>query len=337
MFPQKLSNFVLRHISIAAALACGTLITACGGGSSSGSDTTPPTLLQSTASANSANSSQTGVDTASSMDTIYSTTEAVAAATSAAIGASSAVTNTVVNCAGGGTATLTINGGTAGTQLNGRFDAGERYTVTFARCIGANGYAQLNGNVEMDIISVAASATAGTSAANITATNLSVTAASDSAEVGSTVFNGSGTVSRSASTATDGSVTTVSHVTVSNATLTNNYCSRNGAFTLSDLDATRTVDSVSGTVTGSHYTGHHSLSGSARGITLSLQMSTNGSISYDAAGMIISGQWTLVTTNTTIVTKVANGTVVLTVDDGSNGTIDRTYTFPTATLNASAS
>ena len=338
MFPKKFSNFALRHISHAAALACGTLITACGGSSGSPEpDTSQSTQLLSTASASSANSSQTGVDTASSMDTIYSTTEAVVAATSSTIGASSTVTNTVVSCPGGGTATLTITGGTAATQLNGRFDTGERYMVTYAKCIGAYGYAQLNGSIELDITSVAGSTTSGTSAANIKATNLSLTPTPGSAVVGSTVFNGNGTVSRSVSTAPNGSVTTVSHVIVPNATLNNSYGTRNGSFTLSDLDATRTVNSMSGTVTGSQYSGYHTLSGSARGLTFSLKISTNGNISYDSAGVIATGQWTLVTANATIVTKVANGTVVLTVDDSSNGTIDHTYTFPTATLNASAS
>jgi uncharacterized protein YaiE (UPF0345 family) len=330
MTTQAFSKFSLKRLSLAAALACGSL-TACGGGGDSQPATSQPAeASQADASAKSANSSQTGTDTATSMDTIYSTTQAVALASASTTAPS--VTNTVVNCAGGGTATLTISGGTPTTQLNGLFDAGERYAVTYAQCTGASGHAQLSGSVEMDITSVASSPTSGTNAANIKATNLSLTVPS-----GNTVFNGSGTVSRSASTAADGSVTTISHVTVPNATLTNNYSLRDGSFTLSDLDATRTVKSVAGTVTGSQYTGHHSLSGSARGRSFSIKVSTNGSISYDAAGVLASGQWTLVTANATIVTTVANGTVVLTVDDSSNGSIDHTWTFPTATLNASAS
>jgi hypothetical protein len=38
----------------------------------------------------------------------------------------------------------------------------------------------------------------------------------------------------------------------------------------------------------------------------------------------------------TIATTVANGIVVMTVDDGNDGTIDHTWTFTTAQLDAAA-
>ena len=56
----------------------------------------------------------------------------------------------------------------------------------------------------------------------------------------------------------------------------------------------------------------------------------------DATGALVSGAWTVVRPHATIVTTVANGTVVLTVDDGNDGTIDHTWTFTAAQLNAAA-
>jgi hypothetical protein len=65
-------------------------------------------------------------------------------------------------------------------------------------------------------------------------------------------------------------------------------------------------------------------------------MSTTGDLNYDATGALLSGAWTVVRPSATIATTVANGTVVITVDDGSNGTIDHTWTFPLTSLEAAA-
>ena len=59
-------------------------------------------------------------------------------------------------------------------------------------------------------------------------------------------------------------------------------------------------------------------------------------MNYDASGALVSGAWTVARPNATIATTVANGIVVMTVDDGSDGTIDHTWTFTTAQLNAAA-
>ncbi len=59
-------------------------------------------------------------------------------------------------------------------------------------------------------------------------------------------------------------------------------------------------------------------------------------MNYDATGALASGAWTVVRPDATIATTVADGTVIITVDDGSNGSIDHTWTFPTAQLNAAA-
>jgi hypothetical protein len=65
-------------------------------------------------------------------------------------------------------------------------------------------------------------------------------------------------------------------------------------------------------------------------------VSTTGNANYDATGALASGAWTVVRPDATIATTLANGTVIITVDDGNDGSIDDTWTFPAAQLNAAA-
>ena len=344
MNPLSSARFPLQRVATAAALACGVLLTACGGGSDAAPDTPSVTpLSQPDATADSANATSTGSDTASALDTVLDTTSALAQATAQSATASSdrmqalsagpaaaGVTNVTVDCAGGGTATLGITGGTAASELNGQLDAGEHYSVTYAQCTGQAGYAQLNGGVEMDVTS----ADHGTSPSSV-AVSLTVTHLVLSLPAGTATLDGTATLSRTVATSGD-TTTTTSHLTVPNATLATAFNARNGSFTLSDLDATRTLTSVAGVVTASQYDGHHTLSGDANGRTFSMTVATTGNVSYDATGALVAGAWTVVRPHATIVTTVANGTVVMTVDDGNDGTIDHTWTFTAAQLDAAA-
>jgi hypothetical protein len=67
-----------------------------------------------------------------------------------------------------------------------------------------------------------------------------------------------------------------------------------------------------------------------------MTVATTGNVDYDANGALVSGAWTVVRPKATVATTIANGMVVLTVDDGNDGTIDHTWTFPLAQLTASA-
>ncbi len=341
--PSPTGRFPLQRLAAAAALACGVLLTACGGGGDSAPVPATTPLSQPDATADSANATSTGNDTASALDTVIDTTTALAQSTAqpasapadrmhalSASPAAAGVTAVTVDCAGGGTATLSITGGTAASELNGQLDAGEHYSVTYAQCTGQAGYAQLNGSVEMDVVSADHATSPASVAVNLTAANLAL-----SLPAGSATLSGTATVSRSVAVA-NGTTTTTSHVTVPSATLATAFNSRSGTFTLSGLDATRTRTSVAGIVTASQYDGHHTVSGSADGRTFSLNVATTGTVSYDATGALVSGTWTVVRSHATIVTTVANGTVVMTVDDGNDGTIDHTWTFPAARLSAAA-
>jgi len=343
---SRVIPFALRHAALAAALAGGALLTACGGGGGDGgSGSTATPLSQSDATADAANASATGSDTAAGLDAVIDTTSALAQsvaqssagassgrvqAESAAPEAAAPVTNVTVNCAGGGTATLSIAGGTAATELNGQLDAGEVYTVTYAQCTGAAGWAQLNGSVVMDVTAADHATSPSSFSVNLTATNLALSLPS-----GSATLNGTATVARTVATS-GGTTTTSSHVTVPSATLATAFNARTGSFTLTDLDATRTLSSAAGVVTASQYAGHHTLAGTAWGRTFSMTVATNGNVSYDAAGALVSGAWTTIRPMATIATTVANGLVVLTVDDGNDGTIDHTWTFPLAQLGGAA-
>jgi hypothetical protein len=338
------SRFARRYLVATAMLACGTLLTACGGGG--GSDSPPATtvapLSESDATADAANAQSSGDDSAAAMDTVVDTTTALAQASQQPSGVaagreqaesarpSAAGAGVSIACAGGGTATLAITGGTAGSELNGQLDAGEHYSVTYAQCTGRAGWAQLNGSVELDVTSADYTTSPSSVAVSIAVTNLALTL-----PAGTETLNGTATVSRSVVTS-GATTTTTSHVTVPSATLVTAFNSRSGSFTLTNLDATRTRTSVGGVTTASQYTGQHTLSGSANGRTFSMTVATTGTLDYDATGALVSGAWKVVRPTATIAATLSGGTVVLTVDDGSDGTIDHTWTFPQAQLNAAA-
>ena len=350
MTPQaidsRIHRFALNRLAIVAALACGWLLTACGGGGGDDNGATVTPMSQSDATADAANASSTGSDAAAALDTLVDTTTALApvlAATAVAVPAERAqvesarpeaspappsITGTVA-CPGGGSATMSVSGPLE-TLRNGQLDAGESYRVTYVQCSGGAGLARLDGSVEMDVTAADHAISPASVAVSLAVTHLVL-----SLPAGNATLDGTATLSRSVATS-GGTTTTTSHATVPAATLATAFNSRSGSFTLSDLDATRTVTSVAGIATASRYDGHHTLSGTAGGRTFSMNVSTTGSVNYDANGALVSGAWTMVRPRATVATTVANGLVVLTVDDGNDGTIDHTWTFPAAQLAAAA-
>jgi hypothetical protein len=343
MTPQALESPAPRlaphRLAVATALACGALLAACGGGGADAPGPTGTPMSQSDATADAANASSTGSDTAATLDTLVDTTTALAPvlATTAAASptdraqvesAPSTVSGTVA-CPGGGSATMSVSGPPE-LLRNGQLDAGETWQVTYAQCRGGAGLAQLDGSVQM----VVTAADRTTSPASV-AVDLAVTHLTLGLPAGSATLDGTATLSRSVAIS-GGTTTTTSHVTVPAATLATAFNGRSGSFTLSDLDATRSVSAVAGVVAASSYSGHHTLSGTAWGRTFSMAVSTTGDVDYDATGALVAGAWAVVRPRATVATTIANGLAVLTVDDGNDGTIDHTWTFPAAQLAASA-
>ena len=309
------------------ALACGILLSSCGGGGGGGG-TAPvlavPTLSQLDATATSANAASTGEDTALAVDSVIDRTSALALAMPAG------VVSATVACAGGGSATLSISGGTLAGELDGQLDAGEHYSVVFAQCSDSAGSGRLNGSAELDVISADRSTSPETLALRLSVNHLELAQPS-----GTVTLDGTASASRSVTTG-NGMTTTVSHISVPSATLATAFNGRGAQFTVSDLDATRTVTSVDGVTTASRFDGHMTLTGSADGRSLSLTFATTGNMTHDGSGALVSGTWTVVRPDATITTTVANGLVFMTADDGNDGTIDHTWTSTTAELEAAA-
>ena len=362
----KPSYVSLSTLTMAAAMSCGLLLTACGGGGGGGSSPAPaPTpvpappppvapppppaagVSQADATADAANATESGLVTTAATDEVFDSTVTLAGLVAAASpgaaprvhaqqataqGGVITVTNVNVACPGGGTATLSISGGTLAGEENDVLDPGEDYTITYTNCARATGFPQLNGQATLDVVSVSTDASPVT-AVTITMTNLALTLAQ-----GTITANGAATLSRSSATS-DGSTMTTSVITAGTTdafTLATAFNSRTGSYSVTTLNATRTATSTASGPSGSSYTGTHTLAGTANARTFSFTSSTNATTTYDASGAPTAGDWTLVRSDATIRAVVAGGTVTLTSDDGSDGTIDNTWTFPVATLVAAA-
>ena len=241
--------------------------------------------------------------------------------------------NQVVNhdlpCATSGTATIVISGTTIGIESNGVFDAGEKYVVTYSQCTGPAGLAQLNGTVELDVNSVSSDANPVT-AVQIVATNLTV-----SLPQGSVVANGTGTLSRSSVTV--GNVTTnTSTIAAATFALATSFNSRSGSYAITNLSATRVSTVTSGIGSGSQLNASGAVSGTANNRTFSFTSNTNANAVFDATGTPTAADWTVIRSDATLHAVLAGGTVTLTADDASDGSIDDTWTFSTDALMAAA-
>ena len=343
-----------RALIAATAVSAGVLLAACGGGGGGGSSppapAPTPAVSEADATGDASNAAQAGNTGTASLDAIFDATQALAvtvAATPSAAARTNAqgvrrpqdgittVTDVSVTCAGGGTATVTIGGGTLTTERNGVFDAGETYTITYAQCAGQLGLATLNGEVELDITSVTGGQNSIEPTTVVAAISMPMGAVSMTLPQGTITANGSATLSRTSITA---GTTTTTTSTIANGSLavTTAFNARSGSYTISNLAATRVVTATTGQPTTSTYSGTHTLSGTANGRTFQLTATTAGALAFDANGLPTSGDWTVVRTDATIHSVLADGTVVMTVDDGNDGTIDNTYTFDVGTLDAAA-
>jgi hypothetical protein len=93
---------------------------------------------------------------------------------------------------------------------------------------------------------------------------------------------------------------------------------------------------VGGALQSSTINGHHSLVGTLPNASFSYAVATSGSVTYAADGTPASGRWTVMLPNALITVTVANGTATIAIDDGKDGTIDRTITIPAGQLAADA-
>lgn len=318
----------------ATGLLCTALLGACGGG---GEDET----TTDTATSEAANATLLGSDTTDSLDTSVLTAEAVvsteaaaaastspttAQALSATTGASAqpaAVASVPVACPGGGTATLTITGGTVTSVLNGTLDSGEVYQITFDACRRAAGLAAVSGTMDMTV----QDASVDTLSLALSTTDLAVTLPR-----GSATLNGSSTLQRTRSTDANGLTTQSSHWASPSIALATQFNARNSTFTLSAVDVTRQSTWLGDTPQSSSLSGTHTLSGNGINSSFSFTVATQGSTSYGADGLPIAGAWTVTLPTRLLSVTAASGTATISVDQGKDGTIDRTITLPISQL-----
>jgi hypothetical protein len=166
---------------------------------------------------------------------------------------------------------------------------------------------------------------------SMTATNLSLTLPR-----GGAVLNGTTERQYSVSTDSDGTEHLSSHFISPSLTLATHYNARASSFTLSNADILRTATLVGGALQSSTINGHHSLAGTLPNVSFSYGVATSGGITYAANGTPASGLWTITLPNALITVTVANGTATIAIDDGKDGTIDRTITIPAGQLAADA-
>ncbi|MEP7295211.1 MAG: hypothetical protein ABI702_03420 [Burkholderiales bacterium] len=321
--------------SLIACAAAAALLAACGGG---GSDTADAAAIDdSTATAYAANATQIASDASSATDAAVQSAQtmiALAAAASAgddrATALAVAAATTTHNCPGGGTATLSITGGTPESVVNGQLDAGEVHAVAFAACKDVTGAATLNGSMAMTVLAASGDTSNGTLGLGLVFTDLSAALGQGSASL-------NGSVSRTVTVSTDaGGVRLASHFVAPSLTLATHYNTRNSSFTLSAADIQRSVTLVGGLPQSSTISGTHTLSATLPNGSYAYTVATNGGASYSASGAPVSGDWTLTLPQNLIGVTVANGQATITVDKGKDGTIDRTIIVPVPTLVANA-
>jgi hypothetical protein len=310
------------------ALLCAGMLGACGGGGSDGSADASTSL--DTATRYAANATEMGADAGIVLDAGVVTTQVVAAAQASAAAAPGGLARSLatapqpavdvlVNCPSGGTALLSLSGGTPSTQINGTFDTGEVYQLTFARCMVSTGGAALDGALSLTVLS--ATATGQTLA-------LSATALTATLPGGSVSLTGGATQIQTNTTDASGAAVANRQLTATSLSLATQFNGRTGSYTVSAVDLTRTTTSVAGVQQSSSLRGTHTLSTTVAGASVSYTVATQGGVSYSVDGQPVAGSWTLTLPRTLVGVTVGGGEAVITVDDGKDGTIDRTVTIP---------
>ena len=298
--------------ALAVALAGSTLLTACGGG---GDDAGAPmnAVSEGTATAMSANSAVVPGDSTEAAATLLVTTQAVVAGGTA---------SQTYSCAGGGTATFTISGGSLASVVNGQLDAGEVYSVSFSDCRGSAGAATVNGVATLTVLS------AGNGTTEVATDTQGITV---TLPLRTLTLDGASTLSRTVTTS--GADTTVtSRWTASQIDLTSVRAARTSTYTLSAVDITRTVTATNGVITGSSVNGTHTMRATLPNASWTITTATQGGVSYDANGVPTQGDWTVTLPNNRLLIGVVPGTLTIQADWGNDGDIDRTWTFSTGAL-----
>jgi hypothetical protein len=309
------TTYTLRPIALA---LCAALLTACGGGSTGDTPAQQTVgVTDSQAVSYSANSSYVPADTTQAASDTLTATKAVVASGQA---------GQTINCPGGGTAVYTVTGGSLASVTNGALDAGESYSLVFTDCKGAGGAGTVNGSLTAVVES------ASSSGVKVNFTNNGLTVALPRRTVQK---NGAFTVEQSVATTATGTVTT-NRLTAANLSTTINFGARTSTFSLSNVNMARAITVSNNVVTATSYDGTMTISANLPNGAFTLTSATQGAATYNADGTPQQGTWVTTLPNYTITLKIAGGSATVEIDQGNNGTIDRTITVPLNTLESSA-
>lgn len=316
----------------ACAAIAAALLAACGGGGGAEGTSTSNDSAQVYA----AEASLITEDTLSTVDAALSTAQAVVAVQASAAAPMQplaadvqplAVATVPVACPGGGTATLSVTGGTPASVLNGVLDAGESYTLVYAACSGAAGAVALDGTFTMAV----ADAGSGRLALTVGATALAATLPR-----GAATLDGTLALTVGETTDSGGLTTRSTQVQATSVALATRYASRSSRFTLSALNVARTSTWLAGVAQSSRYSGTHRLDAELPRASFGYTVGTTGEVAYDASGNPVSGSWTVALARGTVGCSVAGGTATITSDEDGDGTPERTWTILLETLGSAA-
>lgn len=329
-----------RARSQIASLIVGGFLAACGGGTDEAS--VDEAVSSSTANDLAADTVVEGSEAMAAIDTTVLAAEAVVAtqaeatsglstfaaemATAAAPATGMAVASVPVTCPGGGSAVLSISGGTAASVLNGQFDSGETYAIDFSGCRFQTGGAAVTGAAALAVEGLD-----GTQA-RLALTLKAVTVQLARGNVvldGDAVWQGS--------QASDGTSTTVStDLSIGSLSLTSTFGARTASFALRDVAVTRVGLWVDGVLASSSMSGSYTIASSRTNNSFEATVTTVGNAQYGADGVPTSGAWRVDFTTWSLQMSVSGETVTLGIDLGQDGSIDKTYTTTRASLSADA-
>ena len=311
-----------RPLALALA-ASAALLSACGGGGD-----TVEALTTENAQGYAADGATMPVNATSAVDSGISVLETALGSTALGGGAqqpqsaqalAATITKSVV-CPNGGTVAWTATGPDLATLQNGQFDTGEVYNLTYTRCGTGDSGAMLDGAVTLTVNSRTATSISLThSTANLSLTTLA----------GQWTQNGTTSVARSAVNTAVGGIEVTSNISSPGIALTSTIGLRQASYNLNSLNWTvvRTYDS-NGNLAARSHDGQVSMDASTpRRPNATLQITTKGMLTLGSDGFAASGSFTVVTARNTIACTYGNGTTTITLDVGSDGTVDRSWSL----------
>lgn len=315
-----------------APLLAAALLSACGGG---GSDTGDNGQVQTVAQGYAADATTMTVLSATQMDSAADMLEAsLGAAATAADGRMQTqalgLQGGSASCAGGGSISWSITGGTTQQQLNGQLDAGESYHVLFANCGVGGSDLVLDGGLKLDVTAVGN----GNTDITLTAEALRGTTAQ-----GSTTLTGSKRRQRTVVALQGGGRQVTAQLTSSgDLALVSSISGRSASYTLRALNWTivRTFD-ANGALTQRSHQGSLDLAvASPRRPSATLQISTQGTLTLGSDGLAAAGSFQVVTSDQRILCSYGSNSITLQLDIGNDGSIDRSWTLTRPVYNGEA-